>query len=175
MQKQRNRIEKKRFRGPVRASPPLRGTGRRIFVPLRRVAVCSAGVSPALCSRDGRTTSLRNATLPPSPPVSGERGWSEGGKPCSHAGFCTHKKDAHPVRDRILANWFRQEFVMPAHVRRLLVVSGGSLVAFFLVVAAWQWLPGVTQLDEAVSSRLNAHAQASSTTVDFFLAATFLG
>jgi len=64
---------------------------------------------------------------------------------------------------------------MPAHVRRLLVVSGGSLVAFFLVVAAWQRLPGVTQLDEAVSSRLNAHAQASSTTVDLFLAVTFLG
>src|SRR5437667_8681325 len=66
MQKQRNRIEKKRFRGPVRASPPLRGTGRRIFVPLRRVAVCSAvAAATALCSRDGRTTSLRNATLPP--------------------------------------------------------------------------------------------------------------
>src|SRR5439155_6365969 len=87
---------------PVRASPPLRGTGRRIFVPLRRVAVCSAGVSPALCSRDGRTTSLRHATLPPSPPVSGERGWGEAEKPCPHAGPRTHKKDAHPTAGYII-------------------------------------------------------------------------
>src|SRR5207249_8171069 len=62
------------------------------------LAVCSAvAAATALCSRDGRTTSLRNATLPPSPPVSGERGWSEGEKPCPHAGFRTHKKDAHPA------------------------------------------------------------------------------
>src|SRR5207253_9659891 len=96
-QKQRNRIEKKRFRGPVRESPPLREPGRRIFVPLRPIAVCSAvAAATALCSRDGRTTSLRNATLPPSPPVSGERGWDEGEKPCPHAGLRTHKKTHTP-------------------------------------------------------------------------------
>src|SRR5438874_11272059 len=93
MQKQRNRIEKKRFRDSSACRHRFGETGRRIFVPLRRVAVCSAvAAATALCSRDGRTTSLRNATLPPSPPVSGERGDHEsaattliakGSPPCS--------------------------------------------------------------------------------------------
>lgn len=64
---------------------------------------------------------------------------------------------------------------MAPHVRRLLIVSGFSLLTFAAIAAGWMWIPGVSANDSVVATGLNRFANDSPETVRMMLGVTALG
>ncbi len=64
---------------------------------------------------------------------------------------------------------------MPKSVRRWRVTSATLLAAFAAIAGAWQFVPGVRQIDEAVVVDLHGVAAASPAAVEVFLRMTAMG